>query len=119
MRFPTIRTTAAALLLSVTAGFAFAAEPVITPDNTPKTTASSKHESEQPVGDTWITTKVKSELLADSVVKGTDINVSTTNGVVTLAGVLDSQVAIDKAITLTKAIKGVTDVDTRALKLRK
>lgn len=114
MRISTIQKTAAVLLLSVTATFAWAAQPVKATNDTP-----NSHESEQPAGDTWITTKVKSELLADSAVKGTDINVSTVNGVVTLAGVLDNQPAIDKAIMITKGIKGVTDVDTRALKLRK
>lgn len=113
MRFPTIQKTAAVLLLSATATLAWAA------DKAPVNDKPNSHESEQPVGDTWITTKVKSELLADSAVKGTDINVSTTNGVVTLAGVLDNQTAIDKAITIAKNVKGVTDVDTRALKLRK
>lgn len=114
MRFPTIQKTAAVLLFSATATFAWAAQPVTATDKT-----ASKNESEQPVGDTWITTKVKTELLADTAVKGTDINVSTVNGVVTLAGVLDNQAAIDKAITIAKGVKGVTDVDTRALKLRK
>ncbi len=114
MRISTIQKTAAVLLLSATATFAWAAQPAKATNDKP-----NSHESEQPAGDTWITTKVKSELLADSAVKGTDINVSTVNGVVTLAGVLDNQAAIDKAITITKGIKGVTDVDTRALKLRK
>ena len=71
------------------------------------------------IDDSVITTKVKTELLADTAVKGTDINVSTENGVVTLAGVLDNQAAIDKAISIAKNVKGVTSVDTRALKLRK
>src|SRR5690606_25957226 len=42
--------------------------------------------SDQPVDDTWITTKVKSSLLAESEVSGLDINVDTLNGVVTLRG---------------------------------
>lgn len=114
MRLNTVTKSAAAVLLTVLAGTAFAA-----PNDNKPAPASSTAESQQPVGDTWITTKVKSELLADSDVKGTDINVSTKNGVVTLAGVLDNQMAIDKAITIAKNIKGVSDVDTRALKLRK
>ena len=115
MRLNNATKSAAAVLLTVLAGAAWAAGP--NENKTPP--ASTSAESNQPVGDTWITTKVKSELLADSDVKGTDINVSTKNGVVTLAGVLDNQLAIDKAITIAKNIKGVSDVDTRALKLRK
>ncbi|MDC8013932.1 BON domain-containing protein [Tahibacter soli] len=115
MRLNTVTKSAAAVLITLLAGASWAAGP-----NDNKTTpTSTSAESNQPVGDTWITTKVKSELLADSDVKGTDINVSTKNGVVTLAGVLDNQMAIDKAITIAKNIKGVSDVDTRALKLRK
>jgi hyperosmotically inducible protein len=114
MRLSTITKSAAAVLITVLAGAAWAG-----PNDNKSPPPSSANESTQPAGDTWITTKVKSELLADSDVKGTDINVSTKNGVVTLAGVLDNQMAIDKAITIAKNIKGVSDVDTRALKLRK
>ena len=81
-----------------------------------KTTAYE--ESETPITDTWITTKVKADLLVTEEVKGLDINVSTTNGVVTLAGVLDSQAQRDKAIAVTKAIKGVKSVESKALKLK-
>lgn len=81
-----------------------------------KTTAYE--ESETPVTDTWITTKVKADLLVTEEVKGLDINVSTTNGVVTLAGLLDSQAQHDKAVAIAKAIKGVKSVETKALKLK-
>ena len=81
-----------------------------------KTTAYET--SETPVSDTWITTKVKADFLADETIKGLDINVSTTNGVVTLAGVLDSKTLVDKAIAVTKTIKGVKSVDSKALKVK-
>ncbi|MGH8049731.1 MAG: BON domain-containing protein [Arenimonas sp.] len=81
-----------------------------------KTTAYE--ESEAPVTDTWITTKVKADLLVTEEVKGLDINVSTINGVVTLAGLLDSQAQHDKAIAIAKAIKGVKSVEAKALKLK-
>lgn len=81
-----------------------------------KTTAYE--ESDAPVSDTWITTKVKADLLITEEVKGLDINVSTTNGVVTLAGMLDSQAQHDKAIAVAKAIKGVKSVESKALKLK-
>lgn len=104
-----ISTTALAAALAFSAS-AFAAEPVLVQD--------SGHDSEQPATDTWITTKVKTTLLATEGVAGTDINVSTANGVVTLAGVLDSQAAVNKAIEVTRTIEGVVDVDTRALTVR-
>ena len=81
-----------------------------------KTTAYAQ--SRKPVSDTWITTKVKADLLVTEEVKGLDINVSTTNGVVTLAGLLDSQAQHHKAIAVAKAIKGVKSVETKALKVK-
>ena len=82
-----------------------------------KTTAYE--ESKTPVTDTWITTKVKADLLVTEEVKGLDINVKTTNGVVTLAGLLDSRAQRVKAIAVTKAIKGVKSVNTKALKVKR
>lgn len=103
----TTATLAAALAFGASA---FAAEPVLVQD--------AGHDSEQPATDTWITTKVKTTLLATDGVTGTDINVSTVNGVVTLAGVLESQAAVDKAIEVARDIEGVVDVDARALTVR-
>jgi osmotically-inducible protein OsmY len=74
-------------------------------------------EGEQMAGDAWITTKVKAELLADSDVKAFDINVSTKNGVVTLAGLVPSKAMHDKAITITQGVKGVKKVNSQALKV--
>ena len=93
--------------------FAMASESV-TDDQ--KTTAYE--DSSQPVSDTWITTKVKADYLADDDIKGLDINVSTTNGVVTLAGLLDTQALVDKAVAVAKGTRGVKGVDSSALKVK-
>lgn len=74
--------------------------------------------SGQPVTDSWITTKVKADLLVTEETKGLDINVSTQNGVVTLAGRLDSQAQVDKAAAIARAIKGVKSVDTTTLTVK-
>lgn len=74
-------------------------------------------EGEDMADDAWITTKVKSKLLADSDVKGLDINVSTENGVVTLAGLVPTSVMRDKAVSLAQSVKGVKKVNTQALKV--
>ena len=76
----------------------------------------AKAASEQPVTDTWITTKVKTDLLATKDVSGTEIKVETKNGVVTLAGTVATQAEVDKAVASAKAIKGVTRVDSSGLK---
>ena len=72
-------------------------------------------DSEQPAGDTWITAKVKADLLVTEETKGLDINVSTTNGVVTLTGKLDNRMQVNKAVAVARAIKGVTSVDATTL----
>lgn len=64
--------------------------------------------------DNWITTKVKSEIMADSVSKGFDVTVTTTHGVV-VEGALASQNAIDHVKDLTEKVKGVKSVDTSSL----
>lgn len=93
--------------------FAMAGE---TAANDQKTTAYE--DSSQPVSDTWITTKIKADFLADDDIKGLDINVSTTNGVVSLAGLLDTQALVDKAVAVAKGTRGVTGVDSTALKVK-
>ena len=66
--------------------------------------------SNKPVSDSYITTKVKAALAKDSDTKARDINVKTTNGVVSLSGTARSAAEKDKAEQDARAIKGVTDV---------
>lgn len=72
--------------------------------------------SDQPVTDTWITTKVKSELATTDGVKSMDIEVKTVNGVVTLTGVLATDIAVKKATAAARSVKGVKEVDASGLK---
>ena len=67
-----------------------------------RTTADA---SEQ-MGDTWITAKVKADLLVT-------IDVDTKNGVVTLTGTVKSKAEADKAVSVAKDIKGVIDVKSK------
>jgi hyperosmotically inducible protein len=66
--------------------------------------------------DSWITTKVKSDLLADSVTKGLDISVKTSNGVVALSGTVADSGTVDHVKDLAGKVKGVKSVDTSGLK---
>lgn len=91
--------------------------PAIAPSNA-YADETTQEQSAQPGTDTWITTKVKAELMATKGISSTDISVSTTNGVVTLSGAVDSKVQVDKAVAVTRAVKGVHDVDASALKSR-
>ncbi|MBJ6983286.1 BON domain-containing protein [Luteimonas sp. MC1750] len=72
-------------------------------------------DSEQPVGDTWITTKVKASLLADEDVAGLEIDVKTVNGVVTLRGDVASKAQVEEARRIASGIEGVVEVDASGL----
>ncbi len=93
-----------------------AAQATDLPNNDNDNTADM--DSDQPVTDTWITTKVKTELATTEGVESMDIDVKTVNGVVTLTGVLDGDTAVKKAIAATQSIKGVKSVDSSGLKAR-
>ncbi|MEP6938737.1 MAG: BON domain-containing protein [Rudaea sp.] len=80
--------------------------------------STMKQDSAQPGTDTWITTKVKSELMATKGIPSTEISVTTTNGNVTLSGVVETKAQVQKAIAVTQTVKGVHNVDSVALKAR-
>jgi len=60
--------------------------------------------------DMWTTSAVKMRLLASSHTPGFDINVDTDGGVVTLFGIVDSQVAKDEAGAEARKVDGVKSV---------
>lgn len=62
------------------------------------------------IPDSVITTKVKEKLLADEKVKGFEIHVDTANGKVTLTGNVTNKQLIDRAVTIAKDVKGVTEI---------
>ena len=85
----------AAAALAVTAGVASADDHV---------------KSDQPVKDSYITTKVKAELAKDKGTKARDIHVDTKDGVVMLSGAVESTAEKELAEKDAKKIKGVLDV---------
>jgi hyperosmotically inducible protein len=85
------------------------------PATTANASSSADDQSAQPGTDGWITTKVKAQLMATKGIPSTDISVTTTNGVVTLSGVVDSKAQVQKSIAVAKAVKGVNKVDSSAL----
>jgi osmotically-inducible protein OsmY len=70
------------------------------------------------IDDAWITSKVKTQLLADAAVQGTQITVETRANVVTLGGSADSAAARTKAIEIAAATKGVARVDASGLAVK-
>lgn len=67
-------------------------------------------EDQHPIKDSYITTKVKSELVGDFGTRASHISVKTKDGVVALTGHVDSNDAKDRAERDAKHIKGVVDV---------
>jgi len=62
------------------------------------------------IDDTTITTRVKTSMLNDPGVGGTNIDVDTYKGVVTLSGRVKNQAEHDQAMALARMVDGVTEV---------
>ena len=62
------------------------------------------------IDDKTITAKVKTALLRDSTVKGSDVDVTTFNGAVQLSGFVESQTQKDRAGELARQVAGVQQV---------
>src|SRR5918993_2016891 len=60
--------------------------------------------------DAGVTTNIKSKMAADDAVKAYQIDVDTSNGVVTLSGDVDSSLAKERAVQIARATDGVRDV---------
>jgi hyperosmotically inducible periplasmic protein len=97
-------------------------------DNELKTPSSSEagaktkalaSDTKHAVSDSWITTKVKSELFSDSLTKGFDVKVVTTQGVVVLSGTLPNEDAVKRAKELAEKVDGVKSVNADDLSVGK
>lgn len=62
------------------------------------------------IDDVMISSKVKSQLIANTLIRAGDIDVSSSQGVVTLIGRVSSQAVKTDAERVARATKGVTDV---------
>ncbi|UVL23672.1 BON domain-containing protein [Pseudomonas donghuensis] len=110
-KFAIAAATATALTL---ANAAFAQQP----SQAPLTVAAGEvTKVKEATSDTWITTKVKADLVTEKGVPGTDIKVETNKGVVSLSSdvtLTDSQK--EMAVAIAKKIKGVQAVSADGLK---
>ncbi len=99
---------------------AMSIEGVKSVDNNLKVPGDNKQVAkvERAISDSWITTKVKSEMLADSASKGFKVSVTTKHGVVILKGELANQDAIDHVKNIAAKVDGVKSVDTKALTIK-
>ena len=71
---------------------------------------SNQESTGEYVDDSVITTKVKSLLAADDFLKSFQIGVETYKGTVQLSGFVDSQNTVNKAVEITRSVKGVESV---------
>ena len=73
--------------------------------------STAKHEGTgEYIDDSVITTKVKAAIVNEPTLKSSEINVETYKGVVQLSGFVSTEADIDKAVTVTRNVKGVTSV---------
>ena len=61
--------------------------------------------------DSWITLKIKSDMVSDKNVHARDISVNTTKGVVTLSGTAGSWEESNKAAEIARRVPGVKEVE--------
>jgi osmotically-inducible protein OsmY len=62
-------------------------------------------------GDAWVTTKVKTKVMADDLLDQSDVHVDTdSKGVVTLTGTVPSEAARNRAVEITRTTEGVRQV---------
>jgi osmotically-inducible protein OsmY len=74
---------------------------------------ASKSEPQSPgayMGDSWVTTKVKTAILNEPSLKVLQINVETYKGEVQLSGFVDNAASKAKAAEIARSVEGVTAV---------
>lgn len=73
--------------------------------------------TQEVVSDSWITTRVKTDLLADSVSTAFDVRVTTHDGLVTLSGTVTDEQAIEHIAQVARGVTGVVGVDASAMRV--
>ena len=62
------------------------------------------------IDDSYLTTKVKAAILRDPTLKSSEINVETYKGAVQLSGFVNSRADINRAVEVTRTVRGVKAV---------
>jgi hyperosmotically inducible protein len=81
-----------------------------------KSESPKKETVKDAIKDSVITTKIKADFVKDKQVSAMHIKVDTDDkGVVTLSGNAKSQAEVDKAVSIAKGVKGVTEVKNQIM----
>jgi hyperosmotically inducible protein len=108
MGYGTTTTTAAILMALVAAPLTAGAADTV--DKAKDKAQTTTQETKTMVSDTWVTSKTKISLFSDERVKGTQVSVDTTKGVVHLRGKVDSAEAKSAAGSIAQGVEGVKSV---------
>lgn len=76
-------------------------------------TKEAARSSGNAIKDSWITLKVHSQFVPEDALEGSDIDVDTKAGVVTLTGTVASEAGRTRAVSIAKATGGVQSVNDR------
>jgi hyperosmotically inducible protein len=99
-----------AILIALIAAAPLTAGAADTADKVKEKAQTTTQETKTMVTDSWVTSKVKISLFADERVKGTQVSVDTTKGVVHLRGKVDSAEAKSAASDIAQGVEGVKSV---------
>lgn len=72
--------------------------------------APKKETTAEYIDDSYLTTKVKAAILRDPTLKSSEINVETYKGAVQLSGFVNSRSDINRAVEVTRTVRGVKAV---------
>ena len=67
----------------------------------------------QAITDGWITMKIHAQFVTEEALDGSDIDVDTRNGVVTLTGTIPTEAGRTRAVAIVKATEGVKNVSDK------
>jgi hyperosmotically inducible periplasmic protein len=79
--------------------------------------STAANETKEALSDGWITTKVKSSLMLTRDVQGLGISVTTDNGIVSLAGEVDSKAEKQRVVAIARDVRGVRKVDPSGIRI--
>jgi hyperosmotically inducible periplasmic protein len=79
----------------------------------PPGTGDRAREAGEQIEDGWVTTKIQAKYFLDRDLKGRDIDVTTSNGVVTLSGTVPSEEARQQALAIARETDGAQQVVDR------